>query len=96
MLGLEIDSSLKVKSFKFSVTHGSGLSLVVDNLSDALRENNTYIYTLKSPTSFFEEYTKFTFDVVSTENLTYGLSDIKFITSNNGYYYTDNITYSLK
>lgn len=96
MLGLEIDSPLKVKSFKFSVTHGSGLSLVVDNLSDALRENNTYIYTLKSPTSFFEEYTKFTFDVVSTENLTYGLSDIKFITSNNGYYYTDNITYSLK
>ena len=85
-----------IKSFKYTLTYGSGLKLIkADRVSSATKNGNTYEFSLKEPTGV-EEIGDFTFEVVNTSDLTYGIKDIKFITTDNKYYYDNDITRSLK
>ena len=93
-VGFETYAAEKVKTFKYTLSYGSGLKLIkTDNVSSAIKNGNTYLFTLNKASSVGTTgYGTFTFEVVGTTDLTYSIKNIKFITNDNRYFYTgDNI-----
>ena len=89
----------QVKSFKYTLSYGNGLKLIKENIGSlAEKVENTYSFALKDATSVSatDDIGSFTFEVVGTKDLTYGIKDIKFITKNKATYYSENISNSLK
>ncbi|MBQ6840573.1 MAG: hypothetical protein IJO63_00450 [Bacilli bacterium] len=86
----------KVATFQYTLEYGNGLKLVKEDVEGSIKHENTYRFVLDEPTSVGDDIGHFTFEVVSTENLTYGIKNIRFITEANKHYYTDDDTNSLK
>ena len=93
--GYETYSTDLVKTFKYTLTYGSGLKLIKSKASPTTQNGNNYLVTLDNPTSVLGGFNSFTFEVVDTKNLTYGIKDIKFITEDNKYYYSSDDINSL-
>ena len=80
--GFETYSTDKVKSLKFTLEHGNGLELVDESTPELTdKTGSTYSFELATPTSVGENIAAFTFKVVGTHNLNYGIKNIEFTTS---------------
>lgn len=80
--GFETYSTDKVKSLKFTLAHGNGLELVDESTPELTdKTGSTYSFELATPTSVGEDIAAFTFEVIGTHNLDYGLKNIEFTTS---------------
>lgn len=96
-LGFETNASDEVESLKYTLIYGSGLKLV-DEETDGLVEKveNTYFHELDDPTSVGEDIGNFTFEVVSSKDISYGMSGIEFVTTDGATYSSSDQLSSLK
>ena len=95
-IGYETKSTDTVKTFKWTVDTGDGLKFTsVERNStdeDYVQKDNSYTYFLTNPTPMGDNLGMYIFEVVNTKSINILLNNIKFVTSDNKFYYNDNIT----
>ena len=95
--GFEVDSTDAISRLKYTLTYGSGLSLVGEEAEDTYelrKTENTYEIVYDEATPVDTAVIAYEFEVVSETNLTYGLTDIKFVTSGGSKYQSGDSNYS--
>ena len=84
----ETNSSNTIKEFQYTLNYGSGLKLVSEEATTEklIKNGNTYTYTLNKPAAVRTGgIGTFTFEVVGTEDITFNVKDIRFVTTDNRY-----------
>ena len=81
----------KVKSFQYKLVYGKGLKLIdeefkKDYVASHTKNGNSYALTINPPTSVGDYMGVFTFEVIDSSDLTYGIQDVSFVTSENKNY----------
>ncbi len=99
-IGHETAATDIVKTFKWTIETGNGLKFyaveVDENSEQFVQDNNSYTYFYSKPTPVGDNVGMYIFEATSTNDLRIIVKDIKFITTDNNFYYNDTITKTLK